>query len=246
MGGRIGHSTHYRYVISLLFWHGLFKLLSESSAAVLLSFPMILLATSCRGKEPDMTKKSWKNTKAQRAGGCSGRGGHLWPDRSLGLAMQPGHSNSERMLMRLLWSLWCFPCFQHLQGPHGARSIKTTKWEIWTFFCNAGGLFAFQPGRPFSVPPQKEKIRKRVLRGVWMSKLFRKIAYLRTWRNNQFMATQGQSLWRRKNPGFWNWKGANRMGREMLKFGGCFLTTAVMRSLTSWASLHYSPQTTGS
>lgn len=127
-------------------------------------------------KAADMTKKkkSWKNTKAQRGGGRSGEGGCLGPDGGLGLAIQPGHSNSERMLMRLLWSLRCFPCFQHLQGPHGARSIKTTKWEIWTFFCDAGGLFAFQPGRPFSVPPRGEKIRKRLLQGVWMSKLFRK------------------------------------------------------------------------
>lgn len=204
------------------FYSELVQLLTQSKIVMVLSFPMILLATSRLGKQPDMTKKSWKNTKAQRGGGRSGTGCRLGPDRKLGLAIQPGHSNSERMLMRLLWSLRCFPCFQHLQGPHGACSIKTTKWEIWTFFCDAGGLFAFQPGRPFSTPPRKEKIRKRVLQGVWMSKLFRKMAYLRTWSNNQFMAKQGRSLWRKKNHGLRNWKGGKRKGREMLKFGGCF------------------------
>lgn len=138
---------------------------------------MILFATSHLEKQPDITKKkSWKNTKAQRGGGYSSWDSHLGPNRELGLAIQPGHSNSERMLMRLLWSLQCFPCFQHLQGPHGACSIKTTKWEIWMFFCDARGLLAFQPGRPFSVPPQKERIRKRVLQGVWISKLFRENA----------------------------------------------------------------------
>lgn len=106
------------------------------------------------------------------------------------------------MLMRLLWSLRCFPCFQHLQGPHGARSIKTTKWEIWTFFCDAGGLFAFQPGRPFSAPPRERKDKKEpATGGVDEQTFLRKMAYLRTWRNNQFMATQGRSLWRRKNRG---------------------------------------------
>lgn len=34
-------------------------------------------------------------------------------------------------------------------------------------------------------------------------------------------------------------------GRETLKFGRSFSQTAVMRSLTSWAGLHYSRQTTG-
>lgn len=43
-----------------------------------------------------------------------------------------------------------------------------------------GGLFAFQPDRPFiaATPPPssiKEKIRKRLRQGVWMSKLFRGI-----------------------------------------------------------------------
>ncbi len=196
--------------------------------------------------KPDMTKKSWKNTKAQRAGGRSNRGSRLRPDRGLGLAIQPGHSNSERMLMRLLWSLWCFPCFQHLQGPHGARSIKTTKWEIWTFFCDAGGLFAFQPGCPFSVPPRKEKIRKKLLQGVWMSKLFRKMAYLRTWSNNQFMATQGRSLWRRKNHGLRRLKRTDEKEKGDAQIWRLFLTTTIMRSLTSWAGLHYSRRTTGS
>lgn len=118
--------------------------------------------------------KTWKNTKAQRDGGRSDRGSRLGPSGELSPTIQPGHSISERMLMRLLWSFWCFPCFQHLQGPHGAHSIKTAKWEIWAFFCDAGGLLAFQPGRPFSPPHQNGRIRKTVLQGVWMGTLKKK------------------------------------------------------------------------
>lgn len=62
-------------------------------------------------------KKILKEHKGTKRGRRSSR-----PDREPGLAIQPGHSNSERMLMRLLWSLRCFPCFQHLQGPHGAAA----------------------------------------------------------------------------------------------------------------------------
>lgn len=167
-------------------------------------------------------KKSWKNTKAQRGGGRSGRVGRLGPDRGLGLAIQPGHSNSERMLMRLLWSLRCFPCFQHLQGPHGARSIKTTKWEIWTFFCDAGGLFAFQPGRPFSVPRRKEKIRKKLPQGVWMSKLSRKWHICEPEVIINLWPRKGEAFDAGRIAGWWDWKGGKRKGREMLKFGGCF------------------------
>lgn len=147
----------------------------QSPTAMILYFPMILLATSCLRKQPDITphpKKSERTQRHKEAEGAAAMAAVSDPTED------SGHSNSERMLMRLLWSLRCFPCFQHLQGPHGARSIKTTKWEIWTFFCDAGGLFAFQPGRPFSVPPRGggggKKIRKRLQRGVWTGKLFRR------------------------------------------------------------------------
>lgn len=153
-------SSKLHWVISLLF-RELGHLLSKSRTVMILSFPMILLATSRLGKAARHDKKNLERTQRHKeVEGAAAESTVSGPDRGLGFAIQPGHSNSERMLMRLLWSLRCFPCFQHLQGPHGATSIKTTKWEIWTFFCDAGGLFAFQPGRPFSVPPLKRKDKK--------------------------------------------------------------------------------------
>lgn len=106
---------------------------------------------------PKNVLKEYKGTKKQRA--------RRWWQQSWTRrrARSRAHSNSEPMLMSSLWSLRRFPCFQHLQGPHGACGIKTTKWEIWAFSCEAGGGGSFQPACPFSVPPQDEKIRKKML-----------------------------------------------------------------------------------
>lgn len=161
---------------------------------MILYFPMMLLqlpATKQSSPTLPPSKKKEKKSERTHKGTKRRRAQQWWRPSQAQRTEESGHSNSERMLMRLLWSLRCFPCFQHLQGPHGARSIKTTKWEIWTFFCDAGASLLFNLAAHSAALPRGgggrggggggggEKIRKTLRHGVGTGKLWEEnIVYL--------------------------------------------------------------------